>query len=74
VEPVGKTQTKLFMDSNGPSTNLSNTYSQRVADIVGTAIALLTLIMPVLIIFHYSSPEAQNPPQPVIYNLTRDKP
>jgi len=44
------------MDSNGPSANSPNTYSSSWIDIVGGAIALATLILPVSIISYYSAP------------------
>ncbi|MBD2776034.1 hypothetical protein [Iningainema tapete] len=43
--------------------------THRLADIVGTAIALLTLILPVLIIAHYSPSNVQSNHQPVTYSL-----
>jgi lipopolysaccharide/colanic/teichoic acid biosynthesis glycosyltransferase len=57
------------MNSNSQSANSADTYSQRLADIVGTAIALFTLILPVFVIAHYSSTDAQNNQQPLIQNL-----
>ncbi|MBD2563426.1 MULTISPECIES: hypothetical protein [Nostoc] len=57
------------MNSNSQSANSSDTYSQRLADIVGTAIALLTLTLPVFVIAHYSSSDVQNNQQPLIQNL-----
>ncbi|MEH2051162.1 hypothetical protein [Nostoc sp.] len=57
------------MNSNSQSANSGDTYSQRLADIVGTAIALLTLTLPVFVIAHYSSTNVQNNPQPLIQNL-----
>lgn len=57
------------MNSNSQSANSADTYSQRLADIVGTAIALLTLILPVFVIAHYSSTDVQNNQQPLIQNL-----
>ena len=51
------------MNSNSQSAN-TDTYSQRLADIVGTAIALLTLTLPVFVIAHYSSTNV-----PLIQNL-----
>jgi hypothetical protein len=59
------------MNSNSPSANSSDTYSQRLADIVGTAIALITLTLPVLIISHYSSPDVQNYQQQLTYHMAR---
>ncbi|BBD67429.1 hypothetical protein NIES4072_52760 [Nostoc commune NIES-4072] len=56
------------MNSNSQSAN-TDTYSQRLADIVGTAIALLTLILPVFVIAHYSSTDVQNNQQPLVQNF-----
>ncbi|MBC1221562.1 hypothetical protein GNF10_09465 [Nostoc sp. UCD121] len=60
------------MNSNSQSAN-TDTYSQRLADIVGTAIALLTLTLPVFVIAHYSSTNVQNNQQPLIQNLQGSK-
>ncbi|MEH1795753.1 MULTISPECIES: hypothetical protein [unclassified Nostoc] len=57
------------MNSNSQSANSTDTYSQRLADIVGTAIALLTLTLPVFVIAHYSSTNVQNNQQPPIHNI-----
>ena len=56
------------MNSNSQSAN-TDTYSQRLADIVGTAIALLTLTVPVFVIAHYSSTNVQINQQPLVQNL-----
>ncbi|MBN3909014.1 MAG: hypothetical protein HWQ35_21395 [Nostoc sp. NMS1] len=61
------------MNSNSQSANSTDTYSQRLADIVGTAIALLTLTLPVFVIAHYSSTNVQNNQQPLIQNLQVSK-
>ncbi len=61
------------MNSNSQSANSADTYSNRLADIVGTAIALLTLILPVFVIAHYSSTNVQNNQQPLIQNLQGSK-
>ncbi len=61
------------MNSNSQSANSADTYSQRLADIVGTAIALLTLTLPVFVIGHYSSTNVQNNQQPLIQNLQGSK-
>ncbi|MEH2315803.1 hypothetical protein [Nostoc sp.] len=57
------------MNSNSQPANSADTYSQRLADIVGTAIALLTLTLPVFVIAHYSSTNVENNQQPLIQNL-----
>jgi hypothetical protein len=41
-----------------------------LADIVGTMIALITLILPVFIIAHYSSPNVENNQPSLTYNLS----
>ncbi|MCW5315601.1 hypothetical protein GTQ43_17825 [Nostoc sp. KVJ3] len=61
------------MNSNSQSANSTDTYSQRLADIVGTAIALLTLTLPVFVIAHYSSNNVQNNQQPLIQNIKVSK-
>ncbi|MDZ8238305.1 MAG: hypothetical protein RMY36_003485 [Nostoc sp. SerVER01] len=61
------------MNSNSPSASSADTYSHRLADIVGTAIALLTLTLPVFVIAHYSSNDVQNNQQPAIQNLQEAK-
>ncbi|MEH2245749.1 MAG: hypothetical protein V7K48_13475 [Nostoc sp.] len=60
------------MNSNSQSAN-ADIYSQRLADIVGTAIALLTLTLPVFVIAHYSSTNVQNNQQPLVQNLKASK-
>jgi hypothetical protein len=57
------------MNSNSQSANSPDTYSHRLADIVGTAIALVTLTLPVFVIAHYSSTNAPNTQQPLTYQL-----
>ena len=58
------------MNLNSQSANSSDTYSQRLADIVGTVIALITLTLPVLIIAHYSSVNVENNQPSLSYNLS----
>lgn len=58
------------MNLNSQSANSSDTYSQRLADIVGTLIALITLILPVFIIAHYSSANVENSQPSLNYNLS----
>ncbi len=60
---------QFFMNSNTPSAN-NDTYSHRLADIVGTAIALLTLTLPLFVIANYSSSSVQHQ-QPVTYNSVK---
>ncbi len=57
------------MNSNSQSANSTDTYSHRLADIVGTAIAVLTLTLPVFVIANYSSSNVTNNQQPLTYNL-----
>ncbi|WP_407889593.1 hypothetical protein [Scytonema sp. NUACC26] len=54
------------MNSNSQSVNQSDTYSHRLADIVGTGIGLLTLTLPLFIIAHYSPNNIRTSPQPAI--------
>jgi|GEM_PF-2384987 len=54
------------MNSNSKSANPPDTYSPRWADIMGTAIALLTLILPISVISCYSSPNIQHDEQSLI--------
>jgi lipopolysaccharide/colanic/teichoic acid biosynthesis glycosyltransferase len=58
------------MNLNSQSANSSDTYSQRLADIVGTVIALITLTLPVFIIAHYSSVNLENNQPSLSYNLS----
>ncbi|WP_096604299.1 hypothetical protein [Calothrix sp. NIES-2100] len=58
------------MNSNSQSAN-TDTYSHRLADIVGTAIALLTLTAPVFVIAHYSSKNLPYNQPPLTYNMPR---
>ena len=58
------------MNLNSQSANSPDTYSQRLADIVGTVIALITLTLPVFIIAHYSSPNVENNQPSLTYNLS----
>ncbi len=57
------------MDSNSQSANTEELPSQRLADVVGTAIAMLTLTLPMFVIGHYSSSGVQGNRQPLTYNL-----
>lgn len=57
------------MDSNSQSANIEELPSQRLADVVGTAIAMLTLTLPMFVIGHYSSSSVQSNRQPLTYNL-----
>ena len=57
------------MDSNSQSANTEELPCQRLADVVGTAIAMLTLTLPMFVIGHYSSNSVGENPQPLTYNL-----
>ena len=57
------------MDSNSQSANTEELPSQRLADVVGTAIAMLTLTLPMIVIGHYSTSSVQGNRQPLTYNL-----
>lgn len=57
------------MDSNSQSADSSDTYSHRLADIVGTLIGLLTLTVPLFVIANYSSTNVPNNQPSLTYNL-----
>ncbi|WP_017653174.1 hypothetical protein [Fortiea contorta] len=61
------------MNLNSQSANSTDTYSHRLADIVGTAIALITLTLPVFFIAHYSSTDVLNSQQPLSYNIQKSQ-
>lgn len=56
------------MDSNSQSASSAERYSHRLADVVGTAIAMLTLTLPMFVIAHYSSNNIDDR-QPIIYKV-----
>ncbi|WP_224090659.1 hypothetical protein [Nostoc sp. MS1] len=56
------------MNSDSQAASPSDTYSHRLADIVGTLIALITLTLPVFVIAHYST-DVSNNRQPVTYKI-----
>ncbi|WP_026098185.1 hypothetical protein [Kamptonema formosum] len=56
------------MESGSPSANASDQPPHGLADIVGTLIALLTLTIPLFVIAHYSSGNAEVVP-PHTYQL-----
>ncbi len=58
------------MNANSQSAN-NDTYPHRLADIVGTGIALLTLTLPIFVIAQYSSTNVPYNQQPLTYNLPR---
>lgn len=60
------------MNSDSQSASTTDTYSHRLADIVGTAIALITLTLPVFVIAHYST-DVQNNRPPRTYTLPRSE-
>lgn len=57
------------MNSNSQSANSPHTNPHRLADIVGTAIALLTLTLPMVVIANYSQARVPTGQQPITYNL-----
>ncbi|MEM6754092.1 MAG: hypothetical protein AAF630_14085 [Cyanobacteria bacterium P01_C01_bin.38] len=59
------------MDSNSQSANTEELPSQRLADVLGTAIAMLTLTLPMFVIGHYSSNSVESNRQPLTYNLQK---
>ncbi|HEY9803778.1 MAG TPA: hypothetical protein V6D25_25775 [Leptolyngbyaceae cyanobacterium] len=56
------------MNSDSQAASPSDTYSHRLADIVGTIIALVTLTLPVFVIGHYST-DVPNNQQPMTSQL-----
>ncbi len=58
------------MNSDSQSANPPDTYSHRLADILGTLIAVVTLTLPVLVIAHYST-DVPNRQQPMTYEVPR---
>ncbi|MEM7554134.1 MAG: hypothetical protein AAF378_08535 [Cyanobacteria bacterium P01_A01_bin.84] len=55
------------MDSNSQSPNSADPHSYKMVDIIGAAIALLTLTLPLFLIGSYSSTPMENVP-PLTYN------
>jgi hypothetical protein len=63
----------FFMNSNSQSANV-DTSSHRLADIVGTFIAILTLALPLFVIAHYSSNNAEvNQTPPITSRLQQSR-
>ncbi|BDA66587.1 hypothetical protein RIVM261_054040 [Rivularia sp. IAM M-261] len=63
----------FFMNSNSQSANVDSS-SHRLADIVGTFIAILTLGLPLFVIAHYSSNNVEiNTPQPITSRLQQSR-
>ncbi|MBF2065678.1 MAG: hypothetical protein IGS39_14835 [Calothrix sp. C42_A2020_038] len=61
------------MNSNSQSAN-ADTSSHRLADIVGTFIAILTLALPLFVIAHYSSSDVEiRTPQPITSRLPQNQ-
>jgi hypothetical protein len=60
------------MTSNSQSAN-AQTYSHRLADIVGTIIAMLTLTLPLFVIGHYSDNGIESSQPQVTYSLERQQ-
>ena len=52
------------MESIGPSGNTTKAFKHRWAAVMGTVIALLTLILPLWVIAYYSSPNSNLPALP----------
>lgn len=57
--------------SSSQSASSSEKYSHRLADIVGTAIALLTLTLPLIAIAQFSDNSIQSNVQPISYQLQK---
>lgn len=65
---------KLSMNLNTQSADINVNPSHRLADIVGTMIAMLTLVLPLFVIAHYSSVDFENPNlQSMNYNLNGNR-
>ncbi|HAA27623.1 MAG TPA: hypothetical protein DCE56_08060 [Cyanobacteria bacterium UBA8553] len=60
------------MESSGPSAKSSDPHTHRWAEIMGTAIALLTLTLPLFVIAYYSSSSVDVLPQNP-YSLQRSQ-
>ncbi|PLZ95067.1 hypothetical protein CEN50_23665 [Fischerella thermalis CCMEE 5268] len=57
------------MNSNSESASSTNVSPHRLADIIGTVIGVLTLILPLLVIANYSSANISNTQPSFTYNL-----
>jgi hypothetical protein len=57
------------MESSGPSANPSEPHPDKWAEILGAAIALLTLTLPVFVIGHYSSGSSVDVLQKTSYSV-----
>ncbi|MDM9383303.1 hypothetical protein QUB80_21665 [Chlorogloeopsis sp. ULAP01] len=57
------------MDSNSQSANSTDPYPHRLADIAGTAIALLTLTLPLFVIANFSSNNVPINQVPIVHNI-----
>jgi hypothetical protein len=58
------------MDSNSQPASTYD-HSHRLADILGTVIAMLTLTLPFFVIGHYSSSNMPSTQAPITYNVQR---
>ena len=62
------------MNLNTQSADINDHPSHPVADVVGTIIAMLTLVLPLFVIAHYSSTNIENPNlQSMNYKLDNHK-
>lgn len=61
------------MESTGPSGDSNKALNYRWAAIMGTAVAVLTLILPLWVIAYYSSPNSNLPALPQTTGLTQPK-
>jgi len=61
------------MESSGPSAKYSDPQPHRWAEILGTAIALLTLTLPLFVIAYYSSSSSVDVLQQTTYSLPRSQ-
>jgi hypothetical protein len=60
------------MDNSSPSGNTTEPPNSRWASILGTAIAVLTLTLPMVVIAYYSSPDSLETFPQARYSLLRD--
>lgn len=62
------------MNSNTQSADINHHPSHPLADVVGTIIAMLTLVLPLFVIAHYSSADMGNPDlQSMNYRLENNR-
>jgi hypothetical protein len=60
------------MHSTSQSASSNDTFNHRLADLVGTVIALLTLTLPLFVVDHYSSTILPEEHPPLTYDIERN--